>query len=575
VSGSSDVSRDVEINLVAIHSDQLQILVDQTASAIRIPRLNLPLPLVVDGQSMTDRFSSLVEDVYGIRGQVLALSPGLPRRHGRTIFLVFRAYDTGVSSALDRKGVRWREISTLQELSDQDVSAHLGAALSLVRARRISDDLSEAWSSKLDRVLHLLRERMADSDGLVGWTQFLTGDSVGVLSTAQGILTFRAAGRADTQIRRNIDTLLRLQNSDGGWPVRRALIGHSARSITESTTYCLLALASSGSDPQDPAILRGIEWLEHAQLKDGGWGSTLEPPRARIYPTALAAEYLSMATGNSAAVKQAIIWLREAQNGDGGWGPLRGSVASGARGSTALHTAKALLALLACGVVASDVHLKNGIQYLRNSWRATDDEPWPSTSEVETIDEDAALDFRHFTTPWVICAFLKAGIPVGDPVVTAGVQWLLNEQHSLGYWSSSLAPGQTPIWATFDAVNALAKVREAALARVSDLLEADAKSLELDFAWRNYFATVDEIKKTDRKAGYARIGWIYAWNTVLTFLIVFLLLSNVHPLSRDLSTLAKVASSAVVGFVSGFGPFVYEIILNKIKSRKGGQSWKE
>jgi prenyltransferase beta subunit len=563
----------VEIDLVAIHSDQLQMLVDQSGSAIRIPRLELPSPLVVEGQTMTSRFSSLVAEKYGLRGQVLALSPGLARGKHRTIFLVFRAQDSGSSSDLDRIGVRWREISTLQELSDQDASAQLSAALNLVRARKISDDLKEAWSVKLSRVVQLLRDRMAASDGLIGWTQFLVGDSVGVLSTAQGILTFRAAEVVDADIRRNVETLLRLQNDDGGWPVRRALIGHSERSITESTTYCLWALRSSGAAPQDPAILRGIEWLERAQLKDGGWGSTLNPSRARIYPTAFATEYLAAATGTSTSVKRAINWLRDAQNSDGGWGPLKEAAATGARNSKPLHTARALLAILAGGAQTADTHVENGIRYLRACLRPTDEEPWPSTSEVEAVDEDAALDFRHFTTPWVICAFLKAGTPIGDPVVTAGVQWLLTEQHALGYWSSSLAPGQTPIWATFDAVYALSKVREAALTRISDLFDADSKSLELDFAWRNYFASIDELKITEKRARYRRIGWIYGWNAILTFIVVLILLYNAGPLSRDLSPVTKIVSALLVGLIPGFGPFVYEIILDHIKKRRGGESW--
>lgn len=456
------------------------------------------------------RLADLVQDRYGLRGQVLALNPGPVMGGGRRLFVVFVAQDGGPTSQLDRRGLRWREVGTLQELSDQDASAKLEAVLNLVRARKISDELAEAWSTKLDRVLRLLRERMAEKDGLIGWTQFLTGDNVGVLSTAQGILTFLEARVPDQNIQRNIDTLRRLQNADGGWPIRRALIGHSERSITESTVYSLWALTRSGVDPQDPIVLKGIEWLEQAQLKDGGWGSTLAPSRPRIYPTAFACQYLAEVAGNSATVKQGVNWLRTAQNADGGWGPLKAVEPSRPRGSTALHTARSVLALLEAGIDPADTQIDSGIRYLRATLRPSDAEPWPSTSEVETVDEDAALDFRHFTTPWVICALLSGGAAIGDPVVTAGVQWLLAEQHSLGYWSSELAPGQTPIWAIFDALHALASVRDNALGRISDLFDADAKVVELDFAWRSYFLANDAAESYASRQGYARMGWIYA-----------------------------------------------------------------
>lgn len=558
----------VEINLVAIHSDQQQMLVDQSSNAIRIPRLSIPHPLVIQGQSMTSRFTGIIQDRYGLRGRVLALHPGLSTADGNTLFVIFLAQEAGLASRLDRQGFRWREIATLQELSDQDASAKLQAALNLVRARRISDELEEAWTSKLDRVFQLLRERMAEKDGLIGWTQFLTGESVGVLSTAQGILTFLEAGSPGHNVESNLETLRKLQNPDGGWPVRRALIGHSERSITESTVYSLWALSRAGTDLQDPAILRGIEWLEQAQLKDGGWGSTSAPSRPRIYPTAFASQYLAEAAGNTAAVKQAVNWLREAQNPDGGWGPLKASDPTRPRGSTAVHTARAILALLASGIDSTDTSIDGGVRYLRSSLRAGDTEPWPSTSEVETVDEDAALDFRHFTTPWVICALLDSGAPIGDPVVTAGIQWLLAEQHTLGYWSSQLAPGQTPMWATFDALHALSKVRDTALGRISDLFDADAKSIELDFAWTSYFLALDQIRSDENWRSYRRIGWMYAWNAALTFVVVLLLLYR-SPLSSSLSTAGKILGSALIGLVPGFGPFVYQVIADWINGRRG------
>jgi hypothetical protein len=557
-----------EINLVAIHTDQQQILIDQNSATIRLPRIALPHPFAIRSQDVATRFADIISDLFGLKGSVIALSSESRGGVDGRLFVAFYVQEVAASSELDRKGLRWRELVVLQELLDPSVSAQLQNAINLVRAHRIADDLKDAWSVKRGRLLQLLRERMAEKDGLIGWTQFLVGDSVGVLSTAQGILTFLESGEAYESLRQNIQTLRTLQNDDGGWPVRRALIGHSERSITESTIYCLWALGGAGTDLQDSAVVRGIEWLERAQLKDGGWGSIISAPRARTYPTAFATRYLARTTGSSNMVKQALSWLRESQNADGGWGPLRGGEPARSRGSTPLHTAHALSGLLAAGAERGDQQVVSGVNYLRSSFRASDSEPWPSTSEVESVDTDAALDFRHFTTPWAICALLECGASVSDPVVSGSVQWLLSEQHSLGYWSSDLAPGQSPIWASFDAVHALKEVREAALVRISDLLEADARVSQLDLAWRSYFTALDTIQREASRHGPARNRWLYVWNGALTFFVALILVYEVKPVSSNLSTVAKFASSALLGLVPAFGPFVYDVILDQINKRE-------
>ena len=558
-----------EISLVAIHTDQQQILIDQNSAAICLPRVPIRHPFVVHDQTVRARFAGVIDDSFGLKGQVLALSAAARGDADRGMFVVFYVEDVVASSALDRKGLHWRDLTTLQELLDPDSSTQLQNAMNLVRAHRIADDLTEAWSVKRSRLLRLLRERMAEKDGLIGWTQFLAGgESVGVLSTAQGILTFLESGEAFESMRQNIQTLRTLQNSDGGWPVRRALIGHSARSISESTVYCLWALSSAGTDLRDDTVVKGIEWLERAQLNDGGWGSVTSAPRARTYPTAFGVWYLAKTAGTSNAVKQAITWLREAQNADGGWGPLKSENPATSRDSTPLHTAHALRGMLAAGVARSDQQVRAGVAYLCSSFRGSDPEPWPSTSEVETVDADAALDFRHFTSPWAICALLDCGASVSDPVVSGAVQWLLAEQHSLGYWSCRLTPGQSPIWASFDAVHALREVRDAALTRISELLEADARSNQLEVAWRSYFSALDKIKWEEANNRLRRSRWLYAWNAGLTFAVALILVYQVKPISSDLSTAGKLVGSALLGLVPGFGPFVYEFILDRIKERK-------
>ncbi len=66
----------------------------------------------------------------------------------------------------------------------------------------------------------------------------------------------------------SIDTLLRRQNPDGGWPYVRG------RSWTEATVYAVLALLAAG---EREASGRGLRWILAARRPDGGW-----PPQTGV-----------------------------------------------------------------------------------------------------------------------------------------------------------------------------------------------------------------------------------------------------------------------------------------------------
>lgn len=551
-----------EIRLVAVHADQRRILTERSGATVRLPRVPAGYPYSVPGQTAAERFGGAVAAGLALRGEVLALTGDGP---DGPLFVLYYARQVPAGGELDRKGLSWRDLAAVPALLEPADAAPVQQAAHLVRAHQIADDLRDAWTVRRGHLTDLLRERLSTEEGLAGWNQLLSPDgSPGVLSTAQGILTFLEAGVAFEGTGENIETLRKLRNDDGGWPVRKALIGHSDRSLTESTVYCLWALSASGQDLRDDAIVGGIDWLERAQLRDGGWGSTATAERARTYPTAFALRYLVRVTRNSGAVRRAATWLREAQRSDGGWGPLRDP---GDTGSTPVHTAHALLGILAAGADAGDQAVRDGVGYLRAAFRgAGDPEPWPSTAEVETVEEDAALDFRHFTAPWVICALLKCRVPLSDPMISGSVQWLLAGQNSLGYWSSSLTAGQAPIWASFDAVHAIKEVREEALARLPDLLAADTRADQTELAWDRYLAGLDRAHRDARWNGRARL--LYVWNGVLTFVVALILVYQVAPASSGASAVWKIVGSALLGLVPGFGPFVYNFILDRIRARQ-------
>nr|WP_257791277.1 prenyltransferase/squalene oxidase repeat-containing protein [Candidatus Thiodictyon syntrophicum] len=316
------------------------------------------------------------------------------------------------------------------------------------------------------------------------------------------------------------------------------------------------------------AVTRGMEWVESAQHDSGGWGSIPGCPRPRVYPTAFALRFLSEFFPSSPAVRAGLAWLRSAQNGDGGWGALPGTDPSAGRASTSIHTAHAILALLAGGQSADDEQVEKALNYLDATFHPAEPEPWPSTSEMEVVDTDAAIDFRHSSTPWVLAALLAARRPISSFTCVASMQWLLHQQHTLGYWSSVLTPGHEPIWATHDALYALNAARQTAIENVAELLIADFRKSEIDLAWTRAFSGFDQAKGL---AAYGRSRpskWLYIWNSALTFFVCLLLLMTLGETTKSISVIGQVLGSLGVALVAGFVPFLYQLAAEEFKLRR-------
>jgi Squalene-hopene cyclase C-terminal domain/Prenyltransferase and squalene oxidase repeat len=327
-------------------------------------------------------------------------------------------------------------------------------------ATLVAANLSNAIHRVFQSSLTYLDNHLSIEADHWGWNQYQDGTSVGMLSTAEGLLAHAHAGAIGEFLDKPAEALEAMQNPDGGWQVRRSLVGaQSELSITESTCACLWALHAAGRRPNDSAVRKGIAWLEEAQKSDGGWSSSRQEDESLVFPTTAAVRALARFRSTDAITK-GVAWLRGAQLPDGGWGPIAEASDNRAISSPA-YTAYAIVALLTVGLPANDAAVSRGCTYLEATFNPDRDEPWESTAFTSLIDptRSARLDFRHFATPWAIAALSLAGRSLKDPIILTSVTRLLKLQDANGGWRCSLtAPNSYAVWATHDALFGLRTV---------------------------------------------------------------------------------------------------------------------
>lgn len=129
----------------------------------------------------------------------------------------------------------------------------------------------------------------------------------------------------DAPARQRVLAYLRAEQTDAGcW------FGRWGTNYIYGTWSVLTALAAAGVDPDDEALRRAASWLKHCQRDDGGWGESndsYEDPslagrdhRSSAVHTAWALLGL-MACGEagSDAVARGVDWLLQTQGADGRW----------------------------------------------------------------------------------------------------------------------------------------------------------------------------------------------------------------------------------------------------------------
>jgi hypothetical protein len=406
----------------------------------------------------------LVTRELGIRSEYLRLL-GCEDQEGQPLFIFSVTVKAKPSGRLGNQELRWYSYAEILGFAGNLPGTSLFAdALKMRTTRAAATGLEPAVRRAFSMAVDYLSKHVSIEGTLRGWDQYQDGSTIGVLSTAQGVLCHVHAERRGDLVKEAAETLEHLQNPDGGWQVRRALIGEQSKiSITESTCYCLWALHATGRADGNASAQKAIAWLEDTQGADDGWRSSPRVAETQVGPSAAAVVTLSQYSRASPAARGAD-WLRSVQCPDGGWGPTAPPSPIRPNFTSPAYTAHVIIALLASGATPADPAIERGCVYLEAAFDGHREEPWRSTSFNTLVDPNtsARLEFRHFATPWAIAALAAAGRGMGDPLLLDGVNSLLVLQDSAGAWRCELtAPDARPIWATHDALYALRTIMTA------------------------------------------------------------------------------------------------------------------
>jgi squalene-hopene/tetraprenyl-beta-curcumene cyclase len=265
-------------------------------------------------------------------------------------------------------------------------------ALSLIAAADAGDDsgaVSRAATWLLDREVRTRGDWSKSVRGVEpgGWCfEYRNGFYPDTDDTSMVLLALGRGGQArqaaaKPAVRRAIDWLLAMQNSDGGWAAfdrdinkefltKVPFADHNAMldpSCPDITARVVEALAHHGYHTGHPTIDRAVSFILTHQEENGSWFGRWGVNY--IYGTWQVLVGLAVAgfDMDSRPVRRAVRWFRHVQNADGGWGESCRSYddasIAGQGPSTASQTAWAVLGLLAAGEWHSE-ELRAGVEYL-------------------------------------------------------------------------------------------------------------------------------------------------------------------------------------------------------------------
>lgn len=505
-----------------------------------------------------------------------------PETPALAVLLTVEAVPTAPQlQALSLSAIRSRDLEIRPELFET-AERWCEAETAATRLRRDIDQAAQ-------RSTNLLLRSLAKDQGHQGWQQYFRKDSVGVLSTANGILACVYAGGPEAWrlVDAPLASLRDFQAPEGGWRIRRSLVGaQSDKLITESTCHCLLAFLEAGHrSPEDDTVKRGLDWLVAQQHEDGGWSSTKQGHHSQVYPTALAVRILGLYRQKDAA-RKGIDWLLRTQCDDGGWGAT-GNAGNGPVSSSPAYAAAAISALIAADVDVGDSAIKRACDYLRRTFDPHRPEPWEATSFNTLVDREqhANLEFRHFATPYALAALCDAGYDLSDPTVLTATRRLLALQNDAGAFHCGLtAPDDRPVWAVCGALYALRRVRDSSGRDLAPLTLRAYRDLDRSVlaktAGHGFLAAVTG------PGGSAHDTAIWTWRSVLPAVVIAAVIAAVTATAVVLvvqsgafgGVKASTASKAGVGVLSflsaiitaAVAPILTEVLKNRKRRRNDG-----
>jgi hypothetical protein len=569
--GSPPRRRAVRVSLLVADSGSNQYAVSARGTVLACPEIDLPSESA--SASLATLIEETTEDQFGIEVSYDGL---LAFDASAGSFRVAVLVTTRSSLTAQRAADAGLRLMTAAQIRQLQPSSALLRQVDQAEHRRAAAEFASTLGARIQDAftgsLAFLARHISTEDGLRGWSQYLDGSAVGVLSTAQGLLAHVHAGSRAELIDAAADALVSLQNADGGWQVRRALVGRpSDLSVTESTCYSLWALLEAGRSPDSEAIARGVAWLEAAQA-DGAWTSSQCSQDTRVITTASAVRVLA-ALRRTEAVRRGAEWLRRVQSEDGGWASVGSARAAVRDESRPAPTAHALLALLAAGDPADSPAVARGIAFLRASFRPDEAEPWRPSSENTLIDDRTAarLDFRHFATPWALAALTAAGADLSDEMILRATQLLLRLQSGSGGWRCELvASGVYPIWALHDALFALRTIVSMGTQNLAPMASLPLHTEERALTQQALLHLMVEKAEPSTVAVTRGARLQMVWMSVLTVLVV-LAIAYQFGLLDGLGSgpgLKKLLTGLLTAVISAVSAALPQILIEEYKIRR-------
>lgn len=354
----------------------------------------------------------------------------------------------------------------------------------------------------IDEGINNIRNTFRQINGKAGWHQHLGTDRVGNAATAIGILLLNMVGKDFNMKYEAVQSLKKSQLYDkndksinGGWNYFSNLNNLPA---TVPTSWALQALKTEFQNT-DVSIKNGVNWLlnNHPGLEnDNGWG-IIKTDISRTFTTCLVLKTLKiLGYDKNPQYQSALNWLKKSQNNDDGWGEKFGFP------STINHTAHAIITLLLCNNKKSTNQTEKGIKWLIKSfesqpyWENLKDGGLLELNEIKFKqgfnEYSHRISYYHFSTPYAIIAFLRAG-KINSPILFKGIQYLLNKSKD-GYLEHPYLLNQRihPIWAIYDNILALTELKNNT-SNWDDLQFINFKNDKITFHYKRDFSTLHSL----------------------------------------------------------------------------------